>query len=314
MIYSKTNLDIFNATRTTAHEILFYDDAKTLIFAKCEATDEPKTFPFEVPANSHWIPLVFSRTLYGEIEFYSEGESEYLGKHTDPEYQDDGFGTSAIPTGKYVVVVHPNTLQYCVSTNNKSHRIEAHLSKVLEANEEYIPLDVHAYYLCIYGKAIVDGVEVEDVMLEPNCYSNILATDAGAHFSQVRITVIDTGDSLDLSEAKELKIKELDLGCSTSIKAGFTSDALGTPHEYQSGNYDQLNLVGAAMSYKDRIFNCSPVGTDLWEYKTHKQSQIQAVLEDGITTKEKHLYLCDQLKKQAVAATTAGQLETITWG
>lgn len=114
--------------------------------------------------------------------------------------------------------------------------------------------------------------------------------------------VTPTADDVLVQTAKDRKIKELNEVCETSLVAGFSSSALGTPHTYQSDRDDQINLIGMVLDGVDSVFKCLDVGvTDTWAYRPHSISELQTVLADGKTMKLTQLQKCTSLKSQVLA-------------
>lgn len=309
-MFTKEQLANFNATRTSAHEILFYDPDKTLIFAKCKTTTEPKVFPFSVPAELDRVPLVFSRTFQGEIEVYDANTSELIGKNSDPEYQDDGFGSSKIPSGDYNFILLPDTLQYCVSTNNKEHRITPTAEYRLEPDEEMF-LAEFSEYLCVYGKILVDGVEHEDTMLEPNTYSSIKALDEPGYVTQITVTDLYSGLRIDLVDAQANKRAEMKEICKAMLSGGFSSDALGEVHTYPSDQEAQFDLFASASLGLDVLFKCTINGVTT--KKLHTALQLNQVLNHGVVFKVSTIAQKDDRVSQINASTSMGHLASIQW-
>jgi hypothetical protein len=172
-------------------------------------------------------------------------------------------------------------------------------------------MDVHAYYLCIYGKAIVDGVEVEDVMFEPRTYNNIVALDSGAHFSQVSITVISTGESLDLADSRKAKIEAMKTTCKTVLGSGFSSDALGAIHTYPSDPEAQFDLFVAASMAMDVNFKCRKDGVDA--KRLHTAVQMQTVLQHGVVFKISTIAQQDARLEAIGNAVTIAEVNDVVW-
>lgn len=312
MPVTKEQLIAYNANRTTPHEILFYDAEKTLVFGKCETTDTTKSFFFSVPPEMDGVPLVHSRTFRGEILVYDTVTGELGGKLSDPEWQADGLGSSDIPAGNYEFVLMPNTLQYCVSSTNQQHKIAVEANWEVDKNSALMFAEFDSY-LCVYGKALVDGEEVEDTMLEPNTYSSIEALDTTAYCSQINIIDLKSGQRLGLAEAKSLKVAEINTKAESLITSGFNSSALGSPHTYQSDRDDQLNLLGTYQAGVDSLFKCLPSNSEEWEWKLHTPEQLKQVIQDGAAYKSELLQRANLLKGQVKAATVKRELNSIAW-
>lgn len=123
-----------------------------------------------------------------------------------------------------------------------------------------------------------------------------------------------------LEDDKATKIDSLSKSCEFDIIAGFTSDALGATHTYQSDRDDQLNLIGMVSAGTDDYFKCHD-GT-AWSYQLHTIAQLKQVLADGKLIKLQKLQAFADKKAQveAVAITdtvtyadAVASLEAIVW-
>jgi hypothetical protein len=90
------------------------------------------------------------------------------------------------------------------------------------------------------------------------------------------------------AETAVQRITALSTACEVAIVSGFTSDALGTSHTYQSDRDDQLNLIGAVSAAADMPFKCADA-TGAWGYRLHTAAQLRQVLNDGAAVKLTHL-------------------------
>ena len=106
---------------------------------------------------------------------------------------------------------------------------------------------------------------------------------------------------------KDAKSKEINIACKNDIESGFVSNALGAEHTYQSGQIDQLNLIGLVASGADDYFKADG------EYKLHTAEQLQQVLNDGKTYKQTLLQKANMLKSKIIEATTEEEIEGIAW-
>ena len=116
-----------------------------------------------------------------------------------------------------------------------------------------------------------------------------------------------------LDQIKGAKKSDLSDRCNAQIKAGFTSDALGTTHGYGGALEDQINLIGSAMLGMDVIYICTDLQTNLKNATPHTAAQIKKVLVDGSIVKlaliQKYRTLVDTVN----SATTAVQVNAINW-
>ena len=101
---------------------------------------------------------------------------------------------------------------------------------------------------------------------------------------------------LDL--AKELRTAEVSQDCENFIMSGFQSDALGTPHIYDSEFVDQINLVGALIMtspFGDDVdgysiyYACRDVATGVKNYYPHTYPILRKVIYDGSMFKLENL-------------------------
>lgn len=100
-----------------------------------------------------------------------------------------------------------------------------------------------------------------------------------------------------------------------AITAGFTSAALGAPHQYSSQLDDQLNLTGAVLRGEDMPYACrDEQGTKA--FRLHTAAQLRQVGDDFTLYKLQLLQRANELKQQldlALAAGDAEAMQAITW-
>ncbi|MDH2080315.1 phage tail protein [Pseudomonas atacamensis] len=111
--------------------------------------------------------------------------------------------------------------------------------------------------------------------------------------------------------AKTLQVNQ---ACETQILSGFTSKALGAPHAYQSGLYDQINLV-SAIGPADVVYPCRD-DEGIKAYRAHTPQQLRQVLDDFTTLKLQQLQKAHALKQrldQALSADDIDAIEAVTW-
>ena len=119
-----------------------------------------------------------------------------------------------------------------------------------------------------------------------------------------------------LADAKQKKTDEINDAAETEIVSGVVSDALGSPHTYDTELEDQINLLGterkAALTGQPQPYKCA--GEDgIKAFRMHTPEQLQQVLDDGAAMKLTILQKAATLKLQAAAATTEAELALIVW-
>ena len=78
---------------------------------------------------------------------------------------------------------------------------------------------------------------------------------------------------------------EINQAAQDAIIAGFDSSALGAPYRYESDQFDQLNLIGAAQLGIGITYRCVRLADGVEDYFAHTNAQLQQVLADGATRK-----------------------------
>ena len=122
---------------------------------------------------------------------------------------------------------------------------------------------------------------------------------------------VSDNDLFTLSKME--KIESLKQDCTTAIQAGFTSNALGENHTYDSSlPQDQTNLLGARMAGIDMMFTCTD-STGYKSQKFHTAAQIAQVYIAGmmhLQSTKAHFYA----KKLAVEqAATLDAVDAVVW-
>ena len=114
-----------------------------------------------------------------------------------------------------------------------------------------------------------------------------------------------------LEDMKSAKSESIKRSANTERNSGFTSDALGTTHEYGSTLEDRINLIGANKSNRPTKYNAKENGQKV--RKQHTVQQMNQVLADGFTAiqiiNDKEGLLLTQID----AATTVEELDAIVW-
>jgi len=114
----------------------------------------------------------------------------------------------------------------------------------------------------------------------------------------------------ELEAVKGPKPATITAAAEAAIVSGFTSNALGTAHTYQSDRDDQLNLVGMVVGGTDDYFKCTDEN-GVSGYKLHTIEQFKQVLTDGKIVKLAILQHAGVLKEQVVEAETVEQVNAI---
>jgi len=169
--------------------------------------------------------------------------------------------------------------------------------------------DVPLSNLRFDGANIVNGESYADFFIDASGIKHIVQHDAewqalSCSFSDDLVedgiwrvkTAVDSVNNM-----KSVKIDEINAATKATIVGGFTSDALGSDHRYQSDSEDQLNLSGVTASGSDWPFKCSDDAGATWAYVLHTSAQLTAVTNDGITHKSTALVAGETLKAQVLA-------------
>lgn len=111
------------------------------------------------------------------------------------------------------------------------------------------------------------------------------------------------------------KLLEVNQACEAQILGGFVSTALDTPHCYQSGVYDQLNLTAAVVGAVDMEYPCRD-DQGVKAFRLHTASQLSRVSDDFTALKMTLLQKAHRLKQQladALAADDIAGIEAVSW-
>jgi len=125
---------------------------------------------------------------------------------------------------------------------------------------------------------------------------------------------------IDMDALRALRIEQMSTACEQQIVAGFMCSALGERHLYPAKTKDQINLLGsiadASMAGSDpdwrTQFWCADAG-GAWEFRDHTVEQIQLVGKTGKRAILEAMGKNELLRRQIGAATTAAEIEAITW-
>jgi len=202
---------------------------------------------------------------------------------------------------------HPVTCEYINTGNVKLDPIgkkplipaNATLTQPPEVNINQVPLFVNGNWIVATDYRGYVGYDVVGAMHE----ITEIATEPDSTWT--------TTPPFILSDAQAIKIAEINAATRLTIVSGFTSDALGTTHLYQSEQEDQLNLAGIAGNGQDRVFKCSSDDGVTWSYQMHTAAQLNQVASDGIDFKTAALVAGESAKNQVRALTDTATQETI---
>lgn len=120
--------------------------------------------------------------------------------------------------------------------------------------------------------------------------------------------------SLQLQQAQNAKIGDLNSKCNQTILSGFASSALSVSHNYDFDYEAQMNFSGMMNAVNASIAPASITWktTDAGNL-AHTQAQFKQLYADGMNFKNTQITKYWNLKAQVLAATTVSQVNTITW-
>lgn len=125
-----------------------------------------------------------------------------------------------------------------------------------------------------------------------------------------------------LELAKERRTMEISQDCENYIMSGFQSDALGSPHIYDSEFVDQINLVGALITVSPYgedtegytiYYACRDVSTGVKNYYPHTYHHLRKVIFDGSQFKLQNLQIFHMKRVMISMCDTIEQIDAITW-
>lgn len=147
------------------------------------------------------------------------------------------------------------------------------------------------------------NIIVECIGSLPNIYENITLVSGAEQLPSQAVL-----DDFFMQDFKLNKIIELSNECEQHIIGGFESNALGSPHIYDSEQVDQLNLVGTTSCIAPiegvreasvSPYACRPVIDGVIQAKTyvvHTYVQLRQVIDDGAAFKLSKLMKFNQLR------------------
>ncbi|WP_078124044.1 hypothetical protein [Leptospira alexanderi] len=120
-----------------------------------------------------------------------------------------------------------------------------------------------------------------------------------------------SGWILDFEKLKDLAIRTVNSICTWWICNGFSSNALGSVHYYNSDRDDQINLLGLASLETSEMLKCAADSITKKEYVLHTSEQLKKVLMDGASRKKFLLHKVAELKTKISNTTTIAELKEI---
>jgi hypothetical protein len=181
-------------------------------------------------------------------------------------------------------------------------------------------------YLTFSGNGPFTGAYIQD--LQPEHEGNYIEVDAAMYLNWANLSyqdgeIVPTPPPSVDAQLEFVKVTQkviVSQDCQDAILAGFTSSALGTPHDYPAKFTDQQNLnasvtasllpgVGADWTTP---FWCADADGN-WTYAEHTAAQIQQAGSDGKAAVLACLTKNQQLAAQIDAATTIPAVQAITW-
>ena len=124
-------------------------------------------------------------------------------------------------------------------------------------------------------------------------------------------------DDLDtqLSKLHTLKLELINDGCAAYIVSGFTSDALGDTHDYDSALQDQVNLTGMILSGYEGLCACTDTAGEK-AFREHSAAQLHRVGQHLVMFKQSALQQAEALKRdlaQALVDKDLVAMKAIEW-
>ena len=115
----------------------------------------------------------------------------------------------------------------------------------------------------------------------------------------------------DQAAAKYLEqTNKINRSCESAVTGSFSSDALGTIHQYSSQLDDQLNLTGAILRGLDMPYACRDE-QGVKDFRLHTAAQLRQVGDDFTLYKLQLLQHANELKQQLDLALAAGDAEAM---
>lgn len=165
--------------------------------------------------------------------------------------------------------------------------------------------------LVVYSTANGDPLTLKGTDLIPNGYTE-QKPEPGQIWKNGRW--VDDPETV-LSRLYAVKLEQINTGCAHSIESGFSSDALGNPHRYDSRFTDQMNLTGLILSRLDALCSCySSEGERM--LREHTADQLHVVGQHLVTHKQTAIRQAETLKRALAEAANERDLpamQAIEW-
>lgn len=165
----------------------------------------------------------------------------------------------------------------------------------------------------IPGGAVEISDEVFLAVIANPAAGKIRSHDSAGH--PILIDPTPPSDAERAETAHRDQYAAINRACDIAITAGFTSGALGAPHQYSSQLDDQLNLTGAILRGLDMPYACRDE-QGVKAFRLHTAEQLRQVGDDFTLYKLQLLQRANELKQQLDLALAAGDAEAmlaITW-
>lgn len=176
--------------------------------------------------------------------------------------------------------------------------------------------------------ALLDGDTVSNIVIADEGYQHsTLETirlqdyqycEIGYVYNRNTQTFSAPADAASLQTARDEKIAQLQLTASAEIEAGYTSNALGSSHYYESQLINQVNLLmqldvlrRSILSWVD--WTCVDVRTGIKDTRPHSLTQLQKVLDDGVVANAQIRSKYRSLVNQVLQANTVAAIESVSW-
>ena len=127
-------------------------------------------------------------------------------------------------------------------------------------------------------------------------------------------------DVTSLEQKRVARVEAMRAACEQQIVAGFMCGALGETYLYPARAQDQANLIASVTdslmasdepAWRTQFWCADAAGA--WEFRDHTVDQIQQVGKTGKAAILAAMGKNELLRRQIEAASTAAQIEAITW-
>jgi hypothetical protein len=127
-------------------------------------------------------------------------------------------------------------------------------------------------------------------------------------------------ESGSIEQLRAHRTEQMRVACEQQIVAGFMCSALGETYLYPAKTQDQANLIasvtdslmaGDDLAWRTQFWCADAAGA--WEFRDHTVAQIQQVGKTGKAAILMAMGKNELLRRQIEAASTAAQIESITW-